>query len=101
MLLFAQSKTLLDCNQATSRLRKLNNRNARRKRRRWLNPGRTDQWWINLWTGALGEEEWQLATLETSGSLGRVLFRKGFWDRYRGRDSSGVFCGKSLFRVRI
>ena len=65
MLLFAQSKTILDCNQATSRLRKLNNRNARRKRRRWVNPGRTDQWWINLWTGALGEEEWQL-NLRTS-----------------------------------
>ena len=43
----------------------------------------------------------QLATLETSGSLGRVLFLKGFWDRYRGRYLSGVFCGISLVRVRI
>ena len=30
----------------------------------------------------------QFATLETSGSLGRVLFRKVFWDRYRGQDYS-------------
>ena len=27
------------------------------------------------------------ATLETSGSLGRVWLRKGFWDCYRGRKS--------------
>ena len=27
------------------------------------------------------------ATLEKSGSLGRVWFRKGFWDCYRGRKS--------------
>ena len=26
-------------------------------------------------------------TSETSGSLGRVWFRKGFWDGYRGRKS--------------
>ena len=30
----------------------------------------------------------QFATLETSGSLGRVLFRKVFWDRYRGKDKN-------------
>ena len=28
-----------------------------------------------------------LATLETSGRLGRVWFCKGFWDRYSGRKS--------------
>ena len=32
MLLLAENKTILDVNQATTRLRKLNNRNPRRKR---------------------------------------------------------------------
>ena len=35
-------------------------RNAVRKARAyWKKPGRTDQWWINLWQGHLLEEEWQ------------------------------------------
>ena len=29
----------------------------------------------------------QFTTLETSGSLGRVWLRKGFWDCYRGHKS--------------
>ena len=27
------------------------------KRRRWINPGRTDKWWLNLLNGILSDEE--------------------------------------------
>ena len=31
-----------------------------RRRHRWVNPGRTDRWWQNLWSGRLLENEWPL-----------------------------------------
>ena len=33
---------------------------SRVKRERWVHPGRTDAWWINLISGKLKEEEWCL-----------------------------------------
>ena len=47
----------LDFNRAAIKFRKLNKR--RKNRRVWVRPGRTEQWWINLWTGVLEEQEWQ------------------------------------------
>ena len=46
-----------DFNRAATRLRKLNKR--RKNRRVWVRPGRTERWWISLWTGVLEEQEWQ------------------------------------------
>ena len=45
-----------DFNRAAAKLRRLNKR--RKNRRVWVRPGRTEQWWINLWTGVLEEQEW-------------------------------------------
>ena len=44
-----------------------------RKARRacWQKPGRTDQWWINLWQGQLLEEEW-----EANLRMSRQVFMK-------------------------
>ncbi|XP_057290960.1 putative nuclease HARBI1 [Hydractinia symbiolongicarpus] len=48
-----------DHNAVLRKMQNLKHRvNKRRKRRRWINPGRTDLWWQNLYSGALLEQEW-------------------------------------------
>ncbi len=48
-----------DDNRAARRYRQLRRRFvARKQRRRWKNPGRTEMWWSNAWNGLLLEEEW-------------------------------------------
>ena len=67
MMLIHQQKSLetaytkqiaVEVNKAVRKLRE--RLGIRRKRRKWVNPDRTDQWWINLKEGVLGEEEWHL-----------------------------------------
>ena len=43
----------------------------RKARACWQKPGRTDQWWINLWQGQLLEEEW-----EANLRMSRQVFMK-------------------------
>ena len=68
MVLIHQQKSLetaytkqiaVEVNKAVRKLR-VKRRRIRRKRHKWVNPGRTDPWWINLKKGVLGEEEWHL-----------------------------------------
>ena len=46
-------------NATLKRQRQLRLRTLRRKRQRWVNPGRTAAWWNNLMKGELSESEWK------------------------------------------
>ena len=50
---------ILDINKVPAKLRQVS-KGRRKKRRVWVKLGRTKQWWINLWAGVLGKEEWYL-----------------------------------------
>ena len=41
------------------RFARLKRRGERKPRAYWKKPGRTEQWWLNLWQGVLPEEEWK------------------------------------------
>ena len=56
----AQNMLMLDTMKSIRMLKQLKRRIIRRRRRRWVNPGRTDRWWKNLWAGEMLEEEWNL-----------------------------------------
>ena len=45
-------------NAAVARLRYVRRRAVFRRGRHWRNPGRTEQWWQNLYNGILPESEW-------------------------------------------
>ena len=46
-------------NAAVARLRHVRRRAVFRRGRPWRNPGRTEQWWLNLYNGILPESEWK------------------------------------------
>ena len=46
-------------NAAVARLRHVQRRAVFRQGRLWRNPGRTEQWWLNLYNGILLESEWK------------------------------------------
>ena len=54
----AQDMVMLDTMKSIRIMKLLKKRIIRRKRRRWINPGQTDRWWRNLWSGKLLESEW-------------------------------------------
>lgn len=56
----AQDMVMLDTMRSIRILKQIKKRIIRRRRRRWINPGRTDRWWQNLWSGKLLESEWRL-----------------------------------------
>ena len=56
----SQNMLLFDTMKSVRLLKHLKKRTIRRRRRRWVNPGRTDRWWENLWSGRLIEDEWNL-----------------------------------------
>ena len=58
LLAAAQDMVMLDTMKSIRIMKLLKKRIIRRKRRRWINPGRTDRWWQNLWSGKLLESEW-------------------------------------------
>ena len=53
------SRAIEEKNRALKRYNQLRNKFLRRRaRRQWKNPGRTDKWWSNAWTGVMLPEEW-------------------------------------------
>lgn len=69
-LLIAQA-TLMRQNECVRRAKEKRTTPRKACRAYWQKPGRTDQWWTNLWQGQLVEEEW-----EANLRMSRKVFMK-------------------------